>query len=413
MNNLSVGIEAINFYGGAAYIGVRQLFEERNLDLERFDNLLMEKKSVGLPCEDPVTNAVNAAKPILDRLSEEEKNSIDMIITSTESGLDFGKSISTYIHDYLGLNRNVRLFEVKQACYGCTAAFQMAVNFVAAQVSPQSKVLVIGTDIARAAAKHTYAEPSQAVGAVAMLVGENPKVLSVDLGANGYYGYEVMDTCRPLPEIETGDPDLSLLSYLDCLKGSYGEYAKRVNDVDFLTTFDFLSFHTPFVGMVKGAHRMLLRDLYKMRPKDIEEDFNRRVNPSVLFCKEVGNVYSATLYLALSSLIANGEFKGEQRIGLYSYGSGCSSEFYSGIITEESKRLVKSMGIKENLDRRYLLDINEYDNLLDLNMAWIFGIRNKKVDIAPYEHIYEQFFKGKGLLVLKGVTEFHREYTWS
>lgn len=413
MNNLSVGIEAINFYGGAAYIGVRQLFEERNLDLERFDNLLMEKKSVGLPCEDPVTNGVNAAKPIIDRLSEEEKNSIDMIITSTESGLDFGKSISTYIHDYLGLNRNVRLFEIKQACYGCTAAFQMAVNFVAAQASPQSKVLVIGTDIARAAAKHTYAEPSQAVGAVAILVGENPKVFEVDLGANGYYGYEVMDTCRPLPEIETGDPDLSLLSYLDCLKGSYKEYTKRVSDVDFLRTFDFLAFHTPFVGMVKGAHRMLLRDLYKMKPKEIEEDFQKRMNPSVQFCKEVGNVYSATVYLALSSLIANADFTGEQRVGLYSYGSGCSAEFYSGTITEESKRLVTSMGIKENLDRRYLLSIEEYDKILDLNMEWIFGIQNKKIDITPYEQIYHQFFKGKGLLVLKGVTQFHREYTWS
>lgn len=71
---MGVGIEAINAYGGATFLDVRTLFEARGLDLERFGNLMMEKKSVGLPCEDPVTNAVNAAKPIIDALSEDEKN---------------------------------------------------------------------------------------------------------------------------------------------------------------------------------------------------------------------------------------------------------------------------------------------------------------------------------------------------
>ncbi|MBZ9609915.1 hypothetical protein G9F73_019505 [Clostridium estertheticum] len=66
-----------------------------------------------------------------------------MIITSSGSGLDFGKSLSTYIHDYLGLKHNLRLFEVKQACYGCTAAFQIVVSFIAYQVSPGANGLVI------------------------------------------------------------------------------------------------------------------------------------------------------------------------------------------------------------------------------------------------------------------------------
>jgi polyketide biosynthesis 3-hydroxy-3-methylglutaryl-CoA synthase-like enzyme PksG len=87
-----VGIEAINIYGGPAVLDVRTLFEARELNLERFDNLMMEKKSVGLPCEDPVTNGVNAAKPIIDGLSEDEKKRIELVIASTESGLDFGKS---------------------------------------------------------------------------------------------------------------------------------------------------------------------------------------------------------------------------------------------------------------------------------------------------------------------------------
>ena len=127
------------------------------------------------PYEDPISNAVNAAKPIIDSLSEEERNRIDMVITCTESGIDFGKSMSTYIHHYLGLNRNCRLFELKNACYSGVAGFQMAVNFILSQASPGRKALVIATDIMRMSAvdgsmEMSFAEPSTGSGAVAMLV---------------------------------------------------------------------------------------------------------------------------------------------------------------------------------------------------------------------------------------------------
>jgi len=109
---MQVGIEAINVYGGPSYISIPTLFNARGLDMERMDNLMMEKKSVSLPCEDPVTYGVNAAKPIIDRLSTTARNHIEMVISCSESGLDFGKSLSTYMHDYLGLSRHCRLFEV-------------------------------------------------------------------------------------------------------------------------------------------------------------------------------------------------------------------------------------------------------------------------------------------------------------
>lgn len=410
---MKVGIEALNFYGGPSYIDVMTIFEARGLDLERFANLMMGKKSVGLPCEDPVTNAVNAAKPIIDRLTEEEKNRIELVITSSESGLDFGKSISTYVHDYLGLNRNCRLFEVKQACYGGTAAFHMASCFIASQVSPGAKALVIATDVARTAAKLTYAEVSQAVGAIAMLVSSKPDVLELDFGATGSYSYEVMDTCRPLPDIETGDPDLSLLSYLDCLENSYRVYESKVEGADFRETFDYFAFHTPFAGMVKGGHRKIMRELYHTNPKSIEEDFQRRVVPSLSYCTQVGNVYSATVYLALCGLIDHADLNTTKRVGLFSYGSGCSSEFYSGIITPLSQSVLRQMKIGEGLNARYKLSMEEYDKVLDLNMEWVFGLKDKEVDISQFKKIYDYFFEGRGLLVLKRINAFHREYSWS
>jgi len=410
---MQVGIESINVYGGRTFLDVRQLFEARGLDMARFDNLMMEKKSVGLPCEDPVTNGVNAAKPIVDRLAPEEKKRIEMVIVSTESGLDFGKSLSTYIHAHLGLGRHCRLFEVKQACYGGTAAFQMAANFVAAGASPGGKVLVVATDTARAAAKNTYAEPSQAVGAVALLVGDQPEILELDFGANGLYGYEVMDTCRPEAHLELGDPDLSLLSYLDCLENAFAAYVERVNAVDFQDSFRYLAFHTPFAGMVKGAHRMMMRKLKQAPPAVSDADFAARVAPSLRHCVRIGNIYSATLYLALCSLIDHGDFRAPRRVGLFSYGSGCSSEFYSGIVTATAQEKLRACGIGRALDDRHPLTMAEYDRLLDLNLEWIFGIRDKEATTEGYADIYDRYVAGRGLLVLKRVAGYHREYAWS
>lgn len=411
---MKYGIELINCYGGCAYMDVRTLFQARNLDLDRFSNLMMEKKSVGLPWEDPVTNGVNAAKQIVDSMSDSDRASIEWLIVSSESGIDFGKSIGTYIHDYLGLSRNCSLFEVKQACYGGTAALHMALYFVASQASPGKKALVISTDIARAAAKHTYAEPSQGTGSTAMLVSDKPDIMEIDLGASGHYSYEVMDTCRPLPEFELGDPDVSLLSYLDCLENSFAHYASKVEDANFATTFDYLVFHTPFAGMVRGAHRKMMRLGKISDSSKVESDYQRRVVPSLKYCVQVGNIYSATVFLALCGLIDSAPLNHFHRVGLFSYGSGCSSQFYSGTIGASSAEKLKQMHIQARLDDRRSLSMDEYERILDSDMEWVFGIRDKEMDFQQYRNIYENHVEGKGLLVLKRVDgNFHREYAWA
>lgn len=408
---MRVGIERINGYTGRAEIDVRALFEARGLDLSRFENLMMAQKSIGCPWEDAVTFGVNAARPILDQLGEDEKSRIELLITASESGVDFGKSLSTYLHDYLGLSRRCRLFEVKQACYGGTAGLQMAASQLVSQAPPGAKALVVATDVARATARHSYAEPSQAVASVAMLVGDKPNVLEIDLGAYGIHGYEVMDTCRPQPELETGDADLSLLSYLDCLGGAYKDYAEHVEVHGFQDAFNYLVFHTPFAGMVKGAHRKLMRDVTGARGEEIETDFNARVMPSLEFCTRIGNAYSASLYLALISLIDNVGVSENRRVGLFSYGSGCCSEFYSGIVSPSAKAHIGDL--RAQLDGRRRLSIEEYDALVDANEEWPFGLLSKSVDRGQFDTLYRDQFEGRSLLVLERIENFHRKYVWS
>lgn len=415
-----VGIEAMNVFGGMAYVDVAELARFRNLDNARFENLLMKQKAVALPYEDPVTFGVNAAKPVIDALSPAEKERIELVITSTESGIDFGKSMSTYIHHHLGLNRNCRLFEIKQACYSGTAGFQMAVSFVRSQLSPGAKALVVATDIARYAvaeagekltADWSFAEPSAGAGAVAMLVSEQPHVFQVDAGANGYYGYEVMDTCRPIPDSEAGDSDLSLLSYLDCCENAYREYATRVSGVHYRDSFQYLAFHTPFGGMVKGAHRTMMRKLVKVPPLEIDEDFHRRVVPGMIYCQRVGNIMGGTVFLALASAIDHASLDTPKRVGLFSYGSGCCSEFYSGVITAEGQSRQRRFAIGKQLDDRYRMTIDEYQSVLRNSGMVKFGTRNVQLDTGLLGQARERS-QGKGHLVLREVKEFHREYDW-
>ena len=414
---MRAGIEAINIYSGSASLDVKDLAKARNLDNNRFENLMMKEKSVPMPYEDPISNGINAAKPIIDSLSAAEKESIDMVITCTESGIDFGKSMSTYMHHYLGLSRNCRLFEMKNACYSGTAGFQMAVNFVFSQAAPGRKVLVICTDIARMSMVEggsmdlSFFEPSNGSGAVAMLVSDNPIVFEVDRGANGYYGYEVMDTCRPIPDQEAGDPDLSLLSYLDCSENAFKEYQKRVEGADYQDTFQFLAFHTPFGGMVKGAHRTNMRKFKKSKPLDIQEDFEKRVMPSLNYCQRVGNIMGATSQLALLSAIANGDFSSPKRIGVFSYGSGCSSEFYSGVATKESQEKIRQFNVEEHLNGRYKLTMKEYEDTFLVNNELRFGTQNYKVDFSKFPKVFETI-EGKNKIVFSEIKNFHRIYEW-
>ena len=413
---IRAGIEAINVYCGSAALDVKGLAKHRNLDTVRFENLLMKEKTVAMLYEDPISNGVNAAKPILDRMSEAEKAQIDLLITCTESGIDFGKSMSTYIHDYLGLSRNCRMFELKNACYSGAAGFQMAINYILSQTAIGKKALVIASDIMRMSTvddsiEMSFAEPSTGSGAVAMLVSDKPVVFEIDIGASGYYGYEVMDTCRPVPDMEAGDADLSLLSYLDCCENSFKEYQKRVDGTDYQDSFQYLAFHTPFGGMVKGAHRSNMRKFKRMKPNLVEEDFQQRVVPSLQYCQRVGNIMGATTHLALASTIDHGDFENPKRLGIFAYGSGCCSEFFSGVVTKEAQAVQQQFQIGQHLNDRTLLSIEEYEKSIRTNEDLKFGTRNYKVDTSHFPKAFGHV-QGKNRLIFSEIKDYHRLYEW-
>lgn len=410
----------MNAFLGCAYLDLQKLAVHRRLDEGRFTSLLMKEKTVALPYEDPVTLGVNAAKPLLDAMAPEERERIELVVSCTESSFDFGKALSTYFQDLLKLPRACRLFEIKSACYSGVAGLQTAASFVLSQVSPGAKALVIATDLSRyvpteggdsPGAEWRYFEPSAGAGAVALVVSDEPHVFQLDVGASGTYGYEVMDTCRPVPDNEAGDVDLSLLSYLDCFEQAFRNYQRRVPESDFAQTFAYLSMHTPFGGMVKGAHRDLMRKLFKARPAQIDPDFEQRVMPGIRHCQRVGNIMGATMLLSLASTIEHGDLAEPRRIGCFSYGSGCCSEFFSGVASRESQARIRALGLPRQLDRRYELSVEEYEQVLASNRLVRFGTRDVELDASLLPQA--RAAHGPGTLFLTAIEGFHRRYEWT
>lgn len=410
-----IGVEGLNAYCGLARISVRTFFEKRGLDDQRFDNLMMDQRSVQLPWEDPVTNAVNAAKPLVDALGR-AGDRIELLVTSTESGLDYSKAIASYVHDYLGLSKQCRTMEVKQACYGATGALQLAAGYLASGMSPGAKALIIATDVNPMDERAQYAESTTGHGAVAILVGDQPSILKLDLGAYGLNSFETMDTARPTSDFDLYDTDLSLLTYLECLSASYREYTRRVPEASFSDSFDYIVMHTPFAGMVKAAHRKLTREL-KLTPRSpqaIEEDFVRRIGPSLRYPQVVGNLCSGAVWLALASLVDGAQDETEEaRVGLYSYGSGCAAEFFSGVIVPGAPAVLGKLDIEGRLRRRLEMPFEEYERLLPEIRSCLVPQRDRTVDRSGLEEYLEPFRDDGPLLMLKSVQNYRRQYEWT
>src|SRR5699024_4165033 len=101
---------------------MNELAEARDVEPAKFTiGIGQEEMAVAPITQDPVTLAANAALQIVN---DEDRKKIDLVMFGTESGIDHSKSAGVYVHRLLDLNPRARTIELKQACYGATAAIQ-------------------------------------------------------------------------------------------------------------------------------------------------------------------------------------------------------------------------------------------------------------------------------------------------
>src|SRR5690625_1832874 len=137
-----------------------------------------------------VTLGAAAALPVLERAGRDQ---IRTVLFATETGIDQSKAAGAYAHRLLGLSPNVRVVELKQACYSGTAALQFAAALVAR--NPAEKVLVIASDVARYELGSS-AEPTQGAGAAAFTVSADPALLALEPAAGLFTAEIGRASCR-------------------------------------------------------------------------------------------------------------------------------------------------------------------------------------------------------------------------
>ena len=350
---MTIGIDKIGFATSPYVLRLKDLAAARDTDPEKLSKgLLLKEQSVAPITEDIVTLAATAADDIL---TDEDKEAIDMVILATESGIDQSKAAAVFVHGLLDIQPFARSFEMKEACYAATAALDYAKLHV--EKFPQSKVLVIASDIAKYGIG-TPGEPTQGAGAVAMLISQNPRILSFN-DDNVAQTRDVMDFWRPnYATTPFVNGIYSTQQYLDSLKTTWAEYQKRTG----LTLTDFASvcFHLPYPKLaLKGLKKILDKSLSEEKKDQLQYNFDQ----SILYSQRVGNIYTGSLFLGLLSLLENRpQLKAGDRIALFSYGSGAVSEIFSANLVPGFEQLLDHKRM-DKLDQRTVLSVADYERL--------------------------------------------------
>ncbi|MFT3660155.1 MAG: hydroxymethylglutaryl-CoA synthase [Gordonia sp. (in: high G+C Gram-positive bacteria)] len=314
-----IGIHDLAVATGRYSLDLAELAEHGNVDVDKYYiGLGQEKQSIVAADEDIVTMAAAAARPVLDRNGTD---GIRTIMLATETGIDQSKSAAVYVHGLLGMPADVRAVELKQACYSGTSALQFAAGIVAR--NPEERVLVITSDVAWYDLDSS-GEATQGAAAVAMLISANPKVAVLDTVA-GLHTSDVQDFWRPnYRSTPVVDGKLSIDTYLSALEHAWADYTARGGHG--IGEFHGFCYHQPFSRMAYKAHARLL-EINGIEAS--RERLDADLAQTTRYGRIIGNSYSAALYIALFGVLDQQEDLTGETIGMFSYGSGCVSEFFS------------------------------------------------------------------------------------
>lgn len=401
--------------------------------------------------QDCATLAAMAAKRAIDAAGIDPTD-IDYLAVGTETTVDQSKSTAAYVLGMLERHYGVSLAHVgtpqfQFACIGATYALEAAASRIRAGDNTKPYSLVIASDISKYPLA-TAGEYTQGAGAVAILVSENPRLVTLEQGLSGTVTRDERDFFRPNWSQEAVvDGKYSIDVYLDCVEAAFAAFARRAERVvgggadRLYDGIDHFLFHVPFPRMAEYAAARVLTSLWFDSPrhrqqlaaevplvltppnagtshvgstsaaqssgasaglhpdslaarssnsdvrawrKDVEravsrssvfrDAFARKVEPSLALSRDIGNIYSGSLYLSLASLIeqAGTESLAGRRIVFGSYGSGASAKVFSGLVAEGYESIAREIRVSEYLRPeaeggvRVPLSVSEYERLHSL-----------------------------------------------
>lgn len=349
-NHPAIGIHDIAFATTSQVLDLAHVAARLDVPPAKYAvGLGQDRMSVPAQDEDIVTMAAEAAAKLLERHGSE---GIRTLIFATETGIDQSKAAGVFVHGLLGLPGHVRTVELKQACYSATAGLQFAHSLVAR--NPRERVLVIASDIARYEIG-SGAEATQGAGAVAMLVAADPALVEFE-AASGVFTADVDDFWRPnFSQTAYVDGKLSVSAYIDAVVGAWEDYRAQ-GGADF-ADIDYFCYHQPFTKMVTKAHTKVVRHAAGDAELDPEQ-----VLPTFRYSREIGNSYTASMYVGLAALLDSADDLAGKRLAFVSYGSGSVAEFFTGIVKDGyTEHVRKAENLQTLASRNELTDADYLD----------------------------------------------------
>jgi len=347
---MKIGIEKISFHVPHLYVDMHDLAISRNEDPGKYKiGIGQDEMAVAPLTQDPVSLAANAA---LNIVTDEDREKIDFVMFATETGIDQSKAAAVYVHRLVGIKKEARSIELKHACYSGTASLQLAKGHIA--LNPDSKVLIVASDIARYGL-NTPGEVTQGAGAVAMIVSSDPKVLELE-DESTFVTKDIMDFWRPnYSEYAYVDGKFSNEMYIELFNDVWGQYKEKTDGT--LDDFKALCFHLPYTKMGLKALRTILDEADESTKERLLENYTK----STLYSRRVGNVYSASLYLSLVSLLENADLEENGKLGLFSYGSGAVGEFFTARLVPGYKKHLLPETHDKLFNARKQISVPEYE----------------------------------------------------
>lgn len=426
------------------------------VELEQFDGVSAGKYTIGLGqlnmgfCgdrEDINSLCLTVVKGLMEK-NNVEYTDIGRLEVGTETILDKSKSTKTVLMQLFAEsgNTNVEGLDTTNACFGGTQALFNAVSWVESSAWDGRFALVVAADIAVYASGN--ARPTGGVGAAAMLIGPHAPIV-MERGLRAVHMEHVYDFYKPdlSSEFPVVDGKLSILCYLGALDRCYQRLADRAGSPGKPFTIrdaDFFLFHSPFTKLVqKSLARLKLNDFFRDPAPDTSEggvyagldelkgrtledtmgdkaverlmmkssgaEFQAKTDPSLLLGREVGNMYTASLYGGLASLLATrklAEIAGK-RVVLFSYGSGLASALYCLRVSPDASPKSK-LAVLAETQSHIPLRVKSRRTVPPAEFEKTMKLREETHHSAPYRPVCSPDELFPGTYYLASVDEKHR-----
>eukprot|EP00250_Pteridium_aquilinum_P012799 c20952_g1_i1 orf=359-1750(+) len=386
--------------------------------LETFDGASKGKYTIGLgqdrlafctDLEDVISMSLTAVQSLLDKYNI-SPTQIGRLEVGSETVVDKSKSIKTWIMQLFQKcgNTDIEGVDSTNACYGGTAALLNCANWVESSAWDGRYGLVIAADSA------VYAEgaarPTGGAGAVAMLIGPNAPLV-LERKYTGTHMAHVYDFYKPklASEYPVVDGKLSQTCYLSALDICYGRLCEKFEKSEgrpfSLSDADYVVCHSPYNKLVQKSFGRLVYDdflkqssyldgsvaalLEPFKTLSAEESYSNRdlekasqhvakpfydlkVEPTTLLPKQIGNMYCASLYAGLVSVLHGkpGALDGKRAL-MFSYGSGLASTLFSIVFREgegnfTSSKIVSALDIDRKLSSFITVSPEEFEQTMKL-----------------------------------------------